>query len=313
MAQNKGKLWITCNKGERAYEPLKRVFMELGVPFFPVVELVANTTGGFDTIIVNKHIHSPNFATMTDVERKIYVQEFMYKLLTALYSEQYAKRMLLGVADYSKDPWPPDLIEGCFEPVETPVNFSKVVLSVDPGFHHAMSCLIMGEYRGEVHELWQQDYYGEQQDFMHAFKEIGDKCDELGVREAYVEPNSAGLMLIQYLNNRGITTMSSGFGSAQPTGLVGNENRLLERAYYERLLRHVAQHKLLHLKTTIIRDQWFIYNPEKDKGKSKGDAMDALLIGTFHTFGGVPYLLEVFRQVEGGTGDGYDDMIGIDG
>jgi hypothetical protein len=101
-----------------------------------------------------------------------------------------------------------------------------------------------------------------------------------------------------------MNAQTTGFGTANPnTGDVTNATRHLERAYYERILKHLMEAGLIKLASKKLRGQMDFYNPDDNKEKGKGDLMDCLLQASFHVVGGYQYLKELAAKEIGEDAD----------
>jgi hypothetical protein len=152
MVEGKGHLWITCNLGtSRQFHAFMRVLEKLGYPFFPVAEIV-EPVGEIPRHlkIRNKHIPSPDIAGMSETEREQFFKDFMYKMLEALMGEQYAKALILNEEDWSKDPFPPELLDRAFERI----RYEQAIPLVEEPTPFWNQLVIYKEYLPTYHWSW---------------------------------------------------------------------------------------------------------------------------------------------------------------
>jgi hypothetical protein len=299
MLDGKGKVWITCNmSNNRMFHAIMTILKKYGM-WFPVCSITEPSQQQpiRQLVIENESIPAPDLSSPE--AKEVFIKRFTADLQTSLMDAEFAKAQLENLADFSKDPFPPDLIERAFGPGSFDQHACvDVEAYIDPGFEHATGFIILGrDTAGNVHELYSDEFYGGQisEDALKAM--IADKCIKMHVQRLWVENNSGGLWWMQHFNALGIATMSTGFGTANPKTGDTNVAKFLERGWYNRVLKHLLEAGKLRLHNPKLKQEWLLYDSTgADKETGKGDLMDCLLQCAFYVAGGTSYLQDIANE-----------------
>lgn len=304
LLEGKAFIWITCNQasdeGVLQFEYFVRVLSEFG-NFFPIYRIMTDPdTNQYELMQINEFdIEIPT----EPLQKREFFKEMMFKLLSALYDEAFAKAQILNIYDDSSGMFPPGLVTDAFEnwsPDLIPRFPSHSVMGIDPGHTHATGLIILQKDRdGNLIEVFAKEYFGKLISEEEFKEEVFQLCREYNVRDIYVESNSGGKWWRDSWVDRGLNVHLSNFGIANPnTGEVSNMQRAFERTWFERVLKdHLEKHKIF-LHNEQLFKEFSLYNPVESKERGKGDLVDALLHCCFYAAGGIEYMMELVREKE---------------
>jgi hypothetical protein len=304
LLEGKAFIWFTCNQasdeGVLQFEYFLRVLAEFG-NFFPVYRVEDNPeTGEFILVQIN------NFDIVIPedpIQRRDFFRDMLFKLLTALHDEAFAKAQLLNIYDDTAGMFKAELVADAFE-YWSESMFPRIpynsVMAIDPGHTHATAVIILQKDRdGNLIEVYAKEFFGKtisEDDFKD---KIFNLYKIYNVKEVYVESNSGGKWWRDHWVERGMNCHLSNFGTANPnTGDVTNMGKAFERAWYERVLKDFLEKHKIFLHNEALFREFSLYNPVENKEKGKGDLVDALLHCCFYAAGGISYLMSLVEEKE---------------